>query len=135
MEKEKTKYFQEWVKAKHNQGWAEKEKAGADKEAKSAKEKERSAQNHIKSLEKSLDKERKKLDKYRQSFEDFKQMTIKNRKELLLSEKKLKDIISMKDEFIQRACYKLILYKERLSNFEVPVLTEYVILIAPDIHV
>jgi len=41
----------------------------------------------------------------------------------------------MKDEFIQRACYKLILYKDRLSQFEIPVFQEYVILISPDIQI
>ena len=71
MEKEKSKYFQELVKARHNAGWAEKEKMGADKDAAKAKEKEKSAQNHIKSLQKSLDKERKKVEKYKQGFEDF----------------------------------------------------------------
>merc|ERR1712130_654123 len=68
------------------------------------------------------------------ALKQFKTNAIQKRKESLLNEKKLKDIISMKDEFIQKACYKLLLYKDRLSQFEVPVFQQYVVLLSPMIH-
>jgi len=134
MEKKKEQLFHDLIKATHTAGWKEKEAINLDQVAKIAKEKEKNAKNHIKSLEKSLNKERKRIDKYKASFEIFKQMAMDKRKELLLSDKKLKDIISMKDEFIRRACSKLIFYKEKLTQFEIPVFQQYLVLVVPTLQ-
>merc|ERR1712003_188136 len=127
----KEQLFHDLIKATHTAGWKEKEAINLDQVAKLAKEKEKNAKNHIKSLEKSLNKERKRIDKYKASFGEYKLMAINKRKELLLSDKKLKDIIGMKDEFIQRACSKLIFYKNQLTQFEIPVFQKYLVLVHP----
>eukprot|EP01083_Nonionella_stella_P027369 75354_1 len=134
LDKEKCELFHDLVKATHNMGWQQKLAHNKDKECLVAKEKEKSAKNHIKSLEKSLAKERKKVSKYKVSFHEYKQSYVKKQKEILMNEKRLEHTIQMKDEFIHKACSKLIVYKDRLSQFEVPVLDEYLTLLSPSIQ-
>ena len=95
-------------------------------------EKNKNHKHHIKSLQKSLDKERKKLDKYKRLFEEYKEKAKKSRKKLQNESKKLEETISLKEKYIERMCYKLAMYKDRLSQFEIPVFSEYLILLSPN---
>ena len=123
------------MKATHHQGWTQKQAANLDKEAKRAREREKSAKTHIVSLEKSLLRERERVQKFKTSFEGFKASAIKKRKESLLSDRKLRTQLSTKDALIASACSKLVLFKDRLAQFEVAVFQEFVILVSPQIEV
>lgn len=135
LDKEKSQLFQDFVKATHQQGWTQKQAQNLEKDAKKAMERERAAKTHISSLEKSLSKERERGQKYKVAFENFKASAIKKRKESLMSDRKLKAQLSMKDAFIEKACAKLVLFKDRLAQFEVAVFQEFVVLVSPQIEV
>jgi len=87
---------------------------------------------HIKSLEKSLKTEHDELVKSQTSFKEYKQKHTRQKKILLSDKKKLTSIVNENEKLIERLCYKLALFKDKLSQFEIPVFDQYLLLISPN---